>query len=187
MLKDNVEQFLSDLGGKIGYDIIRNKVGGYVMQSIAQVGLAMRQAITLGIPGRVFHSHKIFVDKDLIYCGLYDREKEFTTVFTHNQTTYMKRFSFGGAIQNKEYRLAPDPARILFFQEGPVDTLYVKYRKEKRQRIHQQAFDTSQLLVKGAKARGAQMTMKRISSIHTSKPKGWSDDAGQPAGALLDF
>jgi len=63
LLKDNVEQFLSDLGGKIGYDIIRNKVGGYVMQSIAQVGLAMRQAITLGIPGRVFYSHKIFVYK----------------------------------------------------------------------------------------------------------------------------
>jgi topoisomerase-4 subunit A len=130
---------------------------------------------------------KLFVDKDLIYCGLYDRKKEFTTVYTNNQTTYMKRFTFGGAIQNKEYRLAPDPSTVLFFQDGPVDALYVKYRKEKRQRIHQQAFDTSKLLVKGAKARGAQMTMKRISSIHTSKPKGWTEDAGQPAGALLDF
>lgn len=130
---------------------------------------------------------KLFVDKDLIYCGLYDREKEFTTVFTHNQTTYMKRFVFGGAIQNKEYRLAPDPSTLLFLQDGRVDTLYVKYRKEKRQRIHQQAFDTSSLLVKGAKARGSQMTMKRVSSIHTSKPKGWTEDADQPPGALLDF
>ena len=53
---------------------------------------------------------KFFVDKDHIYCGFYTREKLFTAVYTEPEYgfTYIKRFAFGGLIQNKEYRFAPE-------------------------------------------------------------------------------
>ena len=130
---------------------------------------------------------KLFVDKDMLYCALFDRDKEFTLVYTHHQVTFMKRFTFGGAIQNKEYRCAPDPSDILMFQVGTVGTLFVKYKKEKRQRIHQQLFEPSTIPLKGVKARGAQMTMKRISYLGTTRPRSWEDDETQPVGAMLDF
>jgi hypothetical protein len=46
---------------------------------------------------------KFFVDKTFTYCQIFDREKTFTAVYTepHYGFTYIKRFAFGGAIQNK--------------------------------------------------------------------------------------
>ena len=129
---------------------------------------------------------KFFVDKTSIYCQLYDRDKEFTAVYTepHYGFTYVKRFAFGGLIQNKDYRLAPEKSSVLLFEEGTPDSVFVKYKPAKSQRIHQQEFTPSDVLVKGVSAKGIQMTSKDISRITTKKPSWWDDNEKSPKGML---
>lgn len=129
---------------------------------------------------------KFFVDKNCVYIQLYDREKEFTAVYTEPSYgfTYIKRFAFGGLIQNKEYRLAPEKSDLLMIEEGTPDSIYVKYKPAKSQRIHQQEFTPSEVIVKGVSAKGIQMTSKDISRITTKKPSWWDDSEKSPKGML---
>lgn len=129
---------------------------------------------------------KFFIDKTCMYIQLYDREKEFTAVYTEPSYgfTYIKRFAFGGLIQNKEYRLAPEKSRVLLLEEGTPDSVYVKYKPAKSQRIHQQEFTPSEVLSKGVNAKGIQMTSKDISRLTTKKPSWWDDSEKSPKGML---
>ena len=129
---------------------------------------------------------KFFVDKNFNYCQIFDRDKEFTTAYTepHYGFTYLKRFAFGGAIQNKEYHLAPEGSTVILFEEGVPEAVYVKYKPAKAQRIHQQVFTPSEVLVKGVAAKGIQMTSKDIAKIATKKPAWWDDSDSTPKGVL---
>ena len=130
---------------------------------------------------------KFFVDKQGgCYCQIFDRDKEFTAIYTepHYGFTYIKRFAFGGAIQNKEYHLAPEDSKIILFEEGVPETVYVKYKPAKAQRIHQQMFTPSEVLVKGVAAKGIQMTSKDIAKTATKKPGWWDDNEATPKGVL---
>ncbi|MGI6494817.1 MAG: DNA topoisomerase IV subunit A [Kiritimatiellia bacterium] len=130
---------------------------------------------------------KFFVDNNLELCRPYVRDVPFTCVYTEPSYgfTYIKRFAFGGAIQNKDYRIAPEKSRLLLFQEGAPEQIFVKYKPAKGQRIHQQVFLPSEVLVKGIKARGVQMTSKAIARIATDKPRWWDDAEGSPKGVLV--
>ena len=129
---------------------------------------------------------KFFVDKNYVYCKLYDREKEFTAIYTEPSYgfTYIKRFAFGGLIQNKDYRLAPEKSDLRLLEEGTPENIFVKYKPAKSQRIHQQEFTPSDVLVKGVSAKGIQMTSKDISRLATKKPSWWNDDEKSPKGML---
>jgi hypothetical protein len=129
---------------------------------------------------------KFFVDKNCLYMKLYDREKEFTAIYTEPSYgfTYIKRFAFGGLIQNKEYRLAPEKSKLLLLEEGTPDSVYVKYKPAKSQRIHQQEFTPSEVICKGVSAKGIQMTSKDISRLSTKKPGWWDDSEKSPKGQL---
>jgi len=130
---------------------------------------------------------KFFVDKKgATYCQIFDRDKTFTCVYTepHYGFTYIKRFAFGGAIQNKEYRLAPEGSKLILFEEEVPDAVFVKYKPAKSQRIHQQMFTPSEVLVKGVSAKGIQMTSKDIARIATKKPGWWDDNETAPKGVL---
>jgi hypothetical protein len=96
----------------------------------------------------------------------------------------VKRFAFGGAIQNKEYRLAPEGSRILLFEEGVPDAIFVKYKPAKSQRIHQQMFTPFEVLVKGVSAKGIQMTSKNIARISSKKPGWWDEKEASPKGTF---
>ena len=69
-------------------------------------------------------SDKIFVDKDLLEVFLFNPEKDraraFVCVYEEPLYgfAYIKRFTFGGMINNKEYRLAPEKSKVLFFDEA---------------------------------------------------------------------
>ena len=130
---------------------------------------------------------KFYVGDEVIYCARMERDRIMTLIYTHEGITYMKRFTFGGAILNKDYTCAPAGSGILLFADDEPAQVYVKYRKEKRQRIHQQVFHTGKLPVKTVKAKGAQMTVKKIRLLSTSKPRGWNDADGMPHGAYIDF
>ena len=122
---------------------------------------------------------KLFIDKNLLHCGVFDKEGQFTAVYTEPKFgfTYIKRFSFGGCILNKDYAFAPEKSKVVFWAQGTPDALYVKYKPAKGQRVNQQLFAPGEVLVKGVSARGKQMTSKSIRAISAEKPRGWDEEA----------
>ena len=153
---------------------------------------------------------KIFVDKNLLAVIRYNQEKdrevrEFTVVYEEGGYgfSYIKRFRFGGLIRNKDYRLAPEKpkSKILFFQEGCPDTIYVKFKPAKNQKIHQQYFlpkeqvkrvnpetkkleDQDVVAVRAAGTKGKQLTTKPIARISSSKGSWWDDKEVLSKGIL---
>jgi topoisomerase IV subunit A len=130
---------------------------------------------------------KLYVDGEMLYCAKADRERVYTIVYTDPDYgfTYMKRFKTGGFIIDKEYRCAPEGSEVLVFEDSNPTEVYVKYKPSKGQRIHQQVFHPTDVLVKGAKARGNQMTAKKIARVATTKPRWWKDADDNHRGHML--
>jgi topoisomerase-4 subunit A len=129
---------------------------------------------------------KLFVDTQLQYCEIADRDQIFVVIYQYEDgLTYIKRFPFGGTILNREYRCIPDGARLLYLFDNDPDTLYVRYEKDPRRKIGQQTFRIGNLKIRSVKTRGIQMTSKPIRAIFSSKPPGWSDKRSSPPGNLL--
>lgn len=127
---------------------------------------------------------KVFVDKHLLYCASFDRKRVFTVIYTNLGFTYIKRFSCGGTIMNRDYTCTLPESKVLLFREGTPDVVYLKYKPAKGQRIHQQRFTPSDTPVKGAKARGNQMTSKVIEKLTTRTPSWWDKKDKTPGGVL---
>ena len=120
---------------------------------------------------------KLFVGPDLIYAGLPERERIFTLAYATREASYLKRFTFGGTILDKEYALAPDKSKVLFFEPDTPAGLFIRYKPAPYQKINQQTCEPAQVEVKGAKTRGRQISIKDVNSV-TSKPtRGWDPDA----------
>ncbi len=154
---------------------------------------------------------KVFVDKGLLAILRYNQEKDrdartFTCIYEEGGYgfSYIKRFTFGGLIRNKEYRLAPEKpkSKILLFTEGCGETLYVKYKPAKGQKIHQQFFRPTDLVdrvsretgkaekkpvveVRAAGAKGKQLTTKPIARASFTKGAWW-DESEAPSKGVLD-
>lgn len=120
---------------------------------------------------------KLFVDENLERCEIFNREKQFTAVYTDSRITYIKRFKIGGAIMNREYFMtAGEKSKLLILAEGTPEAIYVKYRSAKGQRIHQQRFCPSDIAQKGVKSRGNRMTTKSIKYIGTEPGRWWDQN-----------
>ena len=133
---------------------------------------------------------KVFVDKDLLHVAVYDREKLHTLVYTEKEVPFscVKRFAFGGVIQNKEYSLLPEPGTIRLLVEGTPPTIWIKFRPAKGQRILQKRFSPEEeVLVKGVHARGKQITTKPISAIAAGEkpPRFWDEALATEKGGLF--
>jgi topoisomerase-4 subunit A len=119
---------------------------------------------------------KLFVGPDLVYCGLPERERIFTLAYTNREATYLKRFTFGGAILNKIYHCIPPKSKVLFFEPDTPQELFIKYKPAPYQKIHQQTCHPAEVEVKGAKTRGRQISIKDVSSINSKPPRGWDPE-----------
>jgi topoisomerase-4 subunit A len=131
---------------------------------------------------------KLFVDDSLERCEIFDRDKQYSVVYTDARITFLKRFQFGGVIMNKEYFCSQgEKSKIQLFVDGTPEAIYVKYNKAKGQRIYQQRFNPSDIAVKGVKSRGNRMTTKSIKYIDVEPGRWWDpDDTGaSPDGVLL--
>jgi len=120
---------------------------------------------------------KLFVGPDLFHCGLPERERIFTCAYTNREATYLKRFTFGGTILNKEYFCIPPKSRILFFEPETPKELYIRYKPAPYQKINQQTCEPKEIEVKGPKTRGRQISIKEVSSITSEPTRGWDPEA----------
>ena len=112
----------------------------------------------------------------------------FTLVYTDSRITYLKRFKIGGAIMNRSYFMTlSESSKIQLLVDNTPETIFVKYRPAKGQRIHQQRFNPSDIAIKGVKARGNRMTTKSIKYIDIVPGRWWdTEDPGLiPEGVLL--
>lgn len=115
---------------------------------------------------------KLFVGQDLLWCGPPERERIFTVAYSTREATWIKRFTFGGTILDKEYQARPEPkSKILFFEADTPETVYIKYRPAPYQRISQQTAKPAELAVKNARARGNQVSIKEVGSINSKPPR----------------
>jgi topoisomerase-4 subunit A len=108
---------------------------------------------------------RMFVDKNLVYFDIYDRDRIFTIMYSTAKATFLKRFAFGGAIMNRDYSCTQDDAKIRFITDKPVKELRLKYRHSKGARIDEQTFSMNAVIVRGPKARGLQVTKRTVSSV----------------------
>jgi topoisomerase IV subunit A len=120
---------------------------------------------------------KLFVGPDMVYCGLPERDRVFTLAYTNREATYLKRFTFGGAILNKVYHCIPLKSRVLFFAPDTPAELYIRYKPAPYQKINQQTCKPAEVEVKGPKTRGRQISIKDVGSITSEPTRGWDPEA----------
>jgi topoisomerase IV subunit A len=116
---------------------------------------------------------KLFVGPDLYFAGLPERDRVFTLAYTNREASYLKRFTFGGMILDKEYFCIPPKSRLLFFAPDTPELLYIKYKAVPHQKVSQQTCKPGELSVKSAKAIGNQISIKEVQSINIKPPRNW--------------
>lgn len=120
---------------------------------------------------------KLFVGSELLYCEHYDRDRVMTLAYGDREATYLKRFTFGGCIMNKDYECIPPKSKIYYFAPDTPEELYIKYKPAAYQKINQQVCKPSDVAVKGVKTKGHQLTIKEVASIGAKPPRNWDADA----------
>jgi topoisomerase-4 subunit A len=108
---------------------------------------------------------KLFVDKSVFYFNIFDRGKVFTAVYSTPAATFLKRFTFGGAIMNRDYNCAQEHAKIRFLTDRSISEVRLKYRHVKGTRIDEQTFVAEEFAVRGAKTRGNQVTKRTVTNV----------------------
>lgn len=159
--------FHDDKNGYIGTDVEGEQL--FKCSSLDRISVVRNDGVYMTIKP----PEKMFVDKNMAYCAKYDRDQVMTMVYEHKKFSFIKRFSFGGTILDKEYNCAPEGSRVIFFEEGTPDELFVTYRPRKNQRVNKQVFKPGEVAVKGAKAKGNQLTAKSIARIASTQPRNW--------------
>jgi topoisomerase-4 subunit A len=129
-------------------------------------------------------SEKMFVGPDLVYSAVPERERVMTLAYTNRDATWLKRFTFGGTILNKEYFCIPPKSKILFFEPGTPQELFIRYKAAPYQKINQQICQPADVAVKGPKTRGRQISIKEVAAINSKPPRGWDPEA---ATTKLEF
>ena len=116
-------------------------------------------------------SDRLFVGKDIAYCGLADKDSledlVFTVIYLDKKTkvTYIKRCKLSGFILNKPYELLPDPENNSMKKLSVLPNAEVTVTYKGPTRVKESTFLFSDFLVKGAKAGGVTITKKDIASI----------------------
>ncbi|HEY3914126.1 MAG TPA: DNA topoisomerase IV subunit A [Verrucomicrobiae bacterium] len=123
---------------------------------------------------------KMFVGPELVYSAVPDRDKVITLAYTNREATFLKRFTFGGTIMNKEYFCIPPKSKILFFETDTPEQLYIRYKPAPYQKVNQQTCKPSDVEVKGPKTRGRQLSIKEVAAIASKPPRGWDAEAATP-------
>ena len=97
--------------------------------------------------------------------------------YRHKGVTYLKRFTFGGTILNKDYRLCPEKSKILFFEPVLQGSALHQVQGSATAKSWSTDGKSGELGIKSAKAKGNQVSIKEVHSIRTKPPKNWDAKA----------
>lgn len=141
---------------------------------------------------------KLFADRDVNQFAVFSRDQVYTLVYSTPGATYLKRFTFGGTILNKEYSCVPPKAKILLLTTEAMEKLFIKYKPLKpgksgraptakaAQQPDEQVIDMATVPVQTPKTLGSQISQKSVDWLKTTRPRGWSEEAGPAHGPLFN-
>ncbi len=112
---------------------------------------------------------KLFVDKQMLYCGLADKDELAKVVFTvvyrmPSGETNIKRCRIEKYILDKGYQLVPEKATIVAFTTRERGSVKVRYKKKPQLRKLEDAFELESFAIKGQHTQGVRLTNKEITS-----------------------
>jgi topoisomerase IV subunit A len=125
--------------------------------------LVMRHS---GVYAVVDVPEKLFVDKGMWYCSLWDRESPpdvlFTVIYADRTTgfPYIKRCRIEQFILNKDYLIVPEKAVPLLVETRKDFSFTVKYKPKPKIKIRQESFKASDFAEKGLKALGTRIASR---------------------------
>ncbi len=124
---------------------------------------------------------KVFVDKDLWYCGPAEKEKLSKVLFTifyrdpETKFVYIKRCRVEQYIINRDYVIIPDGMELLHVDTRAKFNFTLHYEPKPRLKILTETFKSQSFEEKGLKAQGVRLASKETASIEidTSKSSGF--------------
>ena len=137
---------------------------------------------------------KLFVDRDLHHYALFGRDTVYTLVYSTSSATYLKRFTFGGAILNKEYQCVPPKAKIHLLTSEQAERVYIKYKpfkpgkraSGKGNSPDEQIIELGDLPVQTPKQLGTLISHRSVDWLKTTRPRGWNETGGPAIGPLFN-
>ncbi len=129
---------------------------------------------------------KLFVDTNLVYCAILDRDRVFTIVYELDFFTYFKKFTIGKLITNRESRIAARGSNIRYFSDADPPKLFVRYKADERAKIRQQKFSLKYQPVQTRDAKGSVLTANAIEYVDEKKAKNWNDRLNGPPGKFIE-
>jgi topoisomerase-4 subunit A len=132
---------------------------------------------------------KIFVDKDMRYCGFSDKEQLskviFTIVYRDGKTGFpcIKRCRIEGYILNRDYLIVPDDAKVLYVGLKDKFDFTVKYVPKPRLKTLEETFRAQDWPEKGLKTIGVRIANREVKSVveEKSAPSGGLRKAAEKA------
>jgi topoisomerase-4 subunit A len=118
---------------------------------------------------------KLFVDKDMHFCTLADKDElanhVYTVVFRQEDTGhfYIKRTTITQFILERQYTLLPEGTKLLAFTTQDKGRIVLKYKKKPGLRVLEEEFQIADYLVKGVSAGGVRLTTKDVASMKITK------------------
>ena len=136
------------------------------------------------------------MDRDLHHYALFGRDVVYTLVYTTSSATYVKRFTFGGAILNKEYKCVPPKAKIQLLTAESLERVYIKYKPSKPGKRagtgkggntpDEQIVELADQPVQTPKQLGTLLSHRPVDWLKTTRPRGWNETGGPAIGPLFN-
>ncbi len=136
---------------------------------------------------------KLFVDRDVERFEIFDREKAYLAVFGSRAVSWVKKFSFGGVILDKEYRCIPEKMRFHLLTDEVLERIYVKYREYKLKKFQRkpprnargpekQTLRLDDLPEQKPSTRGFELSERDVEFVQIQRPRMWPE--GEPESAV---
>ena len=109
---------------------------------------------------------KLMMTGRVLWCGPSDKEKVYACVYRDKKSkiAYVKRFSIGGYILDREYSFVPEHSEIMIFLDQENVLLDYWYERRKNMKTRKGETLITDIMIKGVKARGIQLCGKKIIS-----------------------
>lgn len=113
---------------------------------------------------------RLFVDRDMRYCALADKDALSQVVFSavyrsQDGQAYIKRCRIEQWILAKDYALIPDGAQLMFLTAEPKKGFAARYAPKPRTRVTEETFRVEDYDVKGIKAQGVRLSTRELLDV----------------------
>lgn len=128
---------------------------------------------------------KVFVDKNMWFCGNAEKEKLnkvlFTIFYRDPETKYVfiKRCRIEQYIMNRDYVIIPDGMELLHVDTREKFSFTLKYEPKPRLKILSETFKAQSFEEKGLKAQGVRLAAKETDSIEIEPDKQMTSIQGE--------